>query len=99
MARANSLILPRSTLTRYGAYSLPLTEVLIWIGIRICLSIRASRCWHEHQDLPFDTSSTMGGRASGFAFRQGPGEKLLQIGDDEALGAPLRDLFHFVEDV
>src|SRR5712692_1622609 len=33
MARANSLILPRSTVTAKGGYSLPLTAVFTWIGM------------------------------------------------------------------
>src|SRR5881628_1572425 len=77
MARANSLILPRSTLTRYGGYSLPLTDVLICICITTSLSVGAS----------------------GFALRHGPAEEFLEIGDDEALVAPLRDLLDLVEDV
>src|SRR6266852_5485735 len=38
MARANSLILPRSTVMAYGGYSLPTTPRLSWIGIRPVLS-------------------------------------------------------------
>src|SRR5712691_13066881 len=33
MARANSLISPRSTVTAKGGYSLPLTAVFTWIGM------------------------------------------------------------------
>src|SRR5215471_10294899 len=32
-ARANSLILPRSTVTAYGGYSLPMSDLLISVGI------------------------------------------------------------------
>src|SRR5438132_8400770 len=38
MARANSLILPRSTVTTNGGISLPMTDLLSWIGIRPALS-------------------------------------------------------------
>src|SRR5256885_5846239 len=34
MARANSLIFPRSTVTGKGGYSLPTTDLSTWIGIR-----------------------------------------------------------------
>src|SRR5437660_3349418 len=65
MARANSLILPRSTVTTNGGISLPMTDLLSWTGIKPALS-----SWRAPGTRP--------GRARGTA--RAPGVHLEQRG-------------------
>src|SRR5258706_7293406 len=83
MARENSLIFPRSTVTTKGAYSLPLTSMFT----RIAIGLRSPRRRGSARPA---RSFPRGGLRGGALQEAG------EVGHHEALVAAFRDLLHLV---
>src|SRR3990167_4250226 len=90
MARANSLILPRSTWITNGGYSLPLTLWSIWIGIR-----PSRPCQPSPRRAP--RLRLVGRASSRTPFLHGAVEEAGHVAHHEALVPPLGDLLLLVE--